>query len=140
MAVSNKNCPRGHGLLRVEEDDLVCLSCGYRALDGAKVRNGYRADSEDYIDPFAYLVKVMREALTECQRDLEAAEDKVVARHQQVKRIEKAMGILTELPPKAKPFKRVGRPGGIPNCPECGNHPASRECRAHKKAAQEAAA
>lgn len=145
MSVSNQKCPRGHGQLHIEEDDLVCLTCGYRIVDGAKalpsaVRNGH-ATSEDYIDPFAYLVQVMREALTECRRDLEAAESRIGDRRQQVKRIEKAMAVLTELPAKAqRAAKPKGRPGGVPNCTECGHHPASRECRAHKAAAKAVAA
>lgn len=113
------NCPKGHGQLRRDsDDDLVCVTCGYRDIEVAS--NGYGSSQGD---PFAALVKHMREALAELRSDLASTESRIAQRKQQVKRLERAVAVLTDGAPAKVATPTATRKA--PLCSACGSHPAS---------------
>lgn len=94
-AVKRHFCPRDGGQLFAEDDEAVCLQCGYRcdlaslaSLDGS---NGQSAG-----DPFAAVVAAVEAAVAALRNEMEKHRRESDRVAQQLSRVEAALIVLTE--------------------------------------------
>lgn len=123
------------------EDDIACLSCGHIVYaDAAAVSTETRRAVSSGADPMEQLIQAARDVLKaiEARQHKHEAEatsqtQQAATRKEQARRITKALEILGDATPTARPKRSYT----APVCPNCGTHPASsiHKVRCKKEAA-----
>ena len=103
------SCPRCDGSLFEEDGDIVCLSCGWRQVDGAKPPSAAAAGNgrTGVMDPYDEALAALTVAADAIEKQITRYARGLTQRRDQARRLRKALAVMG------------GSWSGRGSCPKC---------------------